>query len=132
MTGQLRDYETVATDRLNQCQHQATKIRDLETKLAIASADLDAAGKQAQALQQQAVQAMDVRHTMEQMKDVMNQQHSAQQKIVEVRIDYTAAKPCGMVPAEHSECCSNTQHLCRMLHDMDWRRSLSLGREVFL
>lgn len=87
MTGQLRDYETVATDRLNQLQHQATKIRDLETKLAVASADLDAAGKQALALQQQAVQAMDVRHTMEQMKNVMSQQHSAQQEMMEVRIE---------------------------------------------
>lgn len=85
MAGQLRDYETVAKDRLNQCQHQATKIRDLETKLTIASADLDAAKEQANVLQQQAVQAMDIRNTMEQMKNVMKEQQSAQHKMVEVR-----------------------------------------------
>lgn len=85
ITGQLCEYENLASDRLKQCQHQATKIKDLETKLAIALADLDAAGKQAQALQMQAVQAMDVRHTMQQMKDVMSQQHSAQQSMMEVR-----------------------------------------------
>eukprot|EP00892_Ulva_mutabilis_P007846 jgi/Ulvmu1/5433/UM022_0228.1 len=83
LTGQLRDYEVVSKDRLNQCQHQATKIRDLETKLAVTSADLDAAGKQAHAMQKQAVQAMDVRHTMEQMKQVMKQQHTAQHKLEE-------------------------------------------------
>lgn len=104
MSVQLREYEVVAKDRLNQCQHQATKIRDLETQLSVASADLDAAGKQALALQQQAVQAMDVRHTMQQMKDVMKQQQTAKQEL-EVCIGSLATViPHCDTPPWHTHC----------------------------